>query len=409
MVKNITYNYILRLNCDYVFIILRYIPITMINKRLLIKNLLANIDENSFFDKKQKINLHLIDGKAKFLKHICALSNSNPYNNSYIIVGVEDGSNALLGVDFYDDSHLQNLVNAYLENAPIIRYENVVFPSLPPELVIGLVTIAPKKGKCFFKKKIHIVEINATFSRIGSISHPEFIYPKVDNSFEVHQIEKASTTQLKNTLDNFIYFLTIKHPNLNTQYHVFQEYYTVCWAGIEKKKKGRSYLSRVDIELINEDLKIFYSALDEVEIFVTENEFTIVEYIRLGYKKYWQYIPFSVQKIKFNENMTYSHTSEIVFKIPEVDKKHLHHLYNYIKTLLEKYKANLPLNFIEKQDLHTVCYTLLLCHLHGFKDAIQLLISYKEYFKNKKSINLYTSFKEVMRILRKLKYETNHE
>jgi len=56
----------------------------MINKRLLIKNLLAYNDENSFYDKKRKISLETKEGKAKFLKHVCALSNSNPKNNSYI-------------------------------------------------------------------------------------------------------------------------------------------------------------------------------------------------------------------------------------------------------------------------------------------------------------------------------------
>ena len=50
----------------------------MINKRLLIKNLLAHNDENSFYDKKRKIDISFKEGKAKFLKHICALSNSNP-------------------------------------------------------------------------------------------------------------------------------------------------------------------------------------------------------------------------------------------------------------------------------------------------------------------------------------------
>ena len=46
----------------------------MINKRLLIKNLLAHNDENSFYDKKRKIDISFKEGKAKFLKHICALS-----------------------------------------------------------------------------------------------------------------------------------------------------------------------------------------------------------------------------------------------------------------------------------------------------------------------------------------------
>ena len=40
----------------------------MINKRLLIKNLLAHNDESSFYDKKLKINISSKEGKAKFLK-----------------------------------------------------------------------------------------------------------------------------------------------------------------------------------------------------------------------------------------------------------------------------------------------------------------------------------------------------
>ena len=60
----------------------------MINKRLLIKNLLAFNDENSFYDKKLLLNISNREGKAKFLKHVCALSNSNPDNNSYIVIGV---------------------------------------------------------------------------------------------------------------------------------------------------------------------------------------------------------------------------------------------------------------------------------------------------------------------------------
>lgn len=85
----------------------------MINKRLLIKNLLAHNDESSFYDKKRQLNLHTKEGKGKFVKHICALSNSNPTNNSYIVVGVEDGDNEITGTDFYDDSRIQNLVNAF--------------------------------------------------------------------------------------------------------------------------------------------------------------------------------------------------------------------------------------------------------------------------------------------------------
>ncbi|GIR82037.1 MAG: hypothetical protein CM15mP83_7630 [Flavobacteriaceae bacterium] len=46
----------------------------MINKRLLVKNLLAHNDENSFYDKKLQLNLGNKEGKAKFLKtHLCSV------------------------------------------------------------------------------------------------------------------------------------------------------------------------------------------------------------------------------------------------------------------------------------------------------------------------------------------------
>jgi hypothetical protein len=48
------------------------------------------------------------------------------------------------------------LVNAYLENPPKIQYENVPFPNLPKDKVIGLVTIKPKSKTSFFKKNIDL-------------------------------------------------------------------------------------------------------------------------------------------------------------------------------------------------------------------------------------------------------------
>jgi len=72
----------------------------MINKRLLVKNLLAHYDENSFYDKKRFISIGHREGKAKFLKHVCALANSSPKNHSFIVIGVEDEDNKIIGVDF---------------------------------------------------------------------------------------------------------------------------------------------------------------------------------------------------------------------------------------------------------------------------------------------------------------------
>ena len=126
----------------------------MINKRLLVKNLLAHNDENSFYDKKRFISIGEKEGKAKFLKHVCALANSNPKNNSFIVIGVEDEDNTIVGVDFFDDSKIQNLVNAYLDNPPLISYENIPFPHLPEGKVVGLVTIRSNGKVCALRKNI---------------------------------------------------------------------------------------------------------------------------------------------------------------------------------------------------------------------------------------------------------------
>ena len=142
----------------------------MINKRLLVKALLSHNDENSFYDKKLKLNLSTKEGKAKFLKHICALSNSNPKNNAYIVIGIADKANAIVGVDFFDDSKLQNLINAYLDHPPLVLYENIPFPHLPKGKVVGLVTIRPLDQITSLKKNIWKYLSGAVFLREGSIS-----------------------------------------------------------------------------------------------------------------------------------------------------------------------------------------------------------------------------------------------
>ena len=113
------------------------------------------------------------EGKAKFLKHICALSNSNPKNNSYIVIGVDDRDNAIVGVPFFDDSKLQNLINAYLENPPIISYENIPFPKLSDDRVVGLVTIRAQDKLTALRRNIWKYWGGTVFFRDGSISMPK--------------------------------------------------------------------------------------------------------------------------------------------------------------------------------------------------------------------------------------------
>nr|WP_315162962.1 ATP-binding protein [uncultured Flavobacterium sp.] len=377
----------------------------MINKRLLIKNLLAHNDESSFYDKKRQLNLHSREGKAKFLKHICALSNSNPTNNSYIVVGVEDYDNEIVGDDFFDDSRIQNLVNAFLENPPKIQYENVPFPNLPKDKVIGLVTIKPKSKTSFFKKGIHTIPANSIFIRRGSNTMPVEgeIEKNYQNTETVIGIENNSRNSIQYTLDNVIDFLNFRHKNMEPKYKVFKELFVICWAGISKKSRDKIYLSRVDIELINEQIKLFYSAQDVVEITYDEDTFTIIEYVPLGLNDKTSYYPLEQQTIHFHDNGYYKIERQMLFQPPEFNKKLLFHIYNSNIILLSKLQKGTLLSDREFKDLENLPSTFMICYLNGFEDAKQKLIDAKLLLKP--FTQVYLSFKEALRILRKMKYD----
>lgn len=381
----------------------------MINKRLLIKNLLAHHDENSFYDKKRQLNLHKKEGKAKFLKHICALSNSNPVNNSYILVGVEDETNEIVGDDFFDDSRLQNLVNAYLENPPKIQYENIPFPNLKKSKVVGLVTIKPKSKTSYFKKNIYTIPAKTAFVRIGSISMPttdKIPFSKL-NTETVISIENNSRNSIEHTLDGVIDFINNRHQDLHYKYKVFKELFVVCWAGNKRKVREKTFYSRVDIELINEQVKLFYSTQDDVMIEYDESSFIITEFIPLGINDKTTYYPLEKVTITFFNNGYYKIESEMLFDPPQYNKKLLHHIYNANLSLLKKLKNNVALSKREASDLQILPSTLMICYLNGFEDAKNILIGAKGVLKAFENQEAYIEFKEAMRVLRKMKYNFN--
>ena len=377
----------------------------MINKRLLVKNLLAHNDENSFYDKKRFIDIGQKEGKAKFLKHVCALANSNPSNNSYIVIGVEDEDNKIVGVDFFDDSKIQNLVNAYLVHPPLISYENIPFPHLPEGKVVGLVTIKSTGKVCSLRKNIWKYYGGMVFFREGSISMPKAfdVALKDINSEAVATIEQHARNNIELTLDGVVDFLNHRHKDLESEYKVFKEQFVVCWAGNMKKVNGQAYYSRVDIELINEQVKLFYSALDEITIDYNDNSFTTIEYVQLGLGSKQGYYPLEKVVINFNDNGTYQITGDLLFDPPKYDRKTLYHIFNANNALLRKLEGNIALNKSEKADLVHLPDTYLISYLNGFEEAKDRLEEARPLLKQYDR-NIYQSLKEALRILRKVKY-----
>ncbi len=376
----------------------------MINKRLLIKNLLAHNDENSFYDKKRKIDIGQKEGKAKFLKHICALSNSNPKNNSYIVIGVEDEDNKIVGVDFFDDSKIQNLINAYLTNPPVVSYENIPFPHLPDDKVVGLVTIRSMEKLTSLRKNIWKYYGGSVFFRDGSMSMPKVfdIVVKDINSAIVEAIEKHAQNNIEYTLNGVFDFMK-KRADFEPQYKVFKEYFVLCWAGQKKVVKDEVFFSRVDIELVNEQVRLFYSTFDEVAISHNDASFKILEYVNLGLHNTYKYYPLEETVIHFEDNANYHIETKLLFHAPQFDKKVLYHIYNANNIILEKLKKGLQLSKNENYDLKNLPATYLICYLNLFHEAIDKLNEAKPYLKNY-SEEVYRFYNETMRILRKVKY-----
>ena len=377
----------------------------MINKRLLIKSLLAHNDENSFYDKKRQLNLSHREGKAKFLKHICALSNSNPKNNSYIVVGVDDSDNSIRGVDFFDDAKLQNLINAYLENPPVVLYENIHFPHLADGKVVGLVSIRPANKTTALRKNIWKYFGGAVFFRDGSISVSKVLDIELQdiNSEVVAEIEKHAQNNIELTLDGVIDFMNRHDEMLKPSYRVFKESFVLCWAGLEKKEKENSYYSRVDVELINEHVKLFYSAHDEVEIEMDAHSFSLIEYVRLGFHNAYKYYPLERVSFLFDNKGSYQIDSAFLFTPPKYEKKLLHHIYNANNALGEKLLKNTSLTKNDREDVGNLAPTYMLCHLNGFEEALNKLNKLTAVIKQH-SDHAYQVLKDTRRILRKIKY-----
>src|SRR5690606_32779701 len=168
----------------------------------------------------------------------------------------------------------------------------------------------------------------SVYFREGSISLPKAygVELKDINSEIVATIEQHAKNNIELTLDGVIDFINVRHGDLTSSYKVFKEQFVVCWAGSQKKVKSETYYSRVDIELINEQVKLFYSALDEITIAFDEKSFTTVEYVQLGLGGEQKYYPLEKMIITFSDNGTYHINSDLIFEAPQYNRKTLHHI-----------------------------------------------------------------------------------
>ena len=183
----------------------------------------------------------------------------------------------------------------------------------------------------------------------------------------------------------------------------FKKDYKKLSLHLQKVVKDKIYFSRVDIELVNEQVRLFFSTLDEVAITYDNDTFKILEYVSLGLQDNYKYYELEETIIKFKDNAQYSIETNLLFQPPQFDKRVLHHIYNSNNALLEKLKKGLTLNNNEQRDLQNLPATYLICYLNLFHEAIDKLHEAKPFLKTYAE-SIYDSYQDAIRILRKVKY-----
>ena len=123
----------------------------------------------------------------------------------------------------------------------------------------------------------------------------------------------------------------------------------------------------------------------------------------MGLHNNYKYYPLEETIIRFENNVSYSIETKLLFEPPQFDKKTLHHIYNSNNIILEKLKKGISLTEREEFDLKNLPATYLICYLNLFHEAIDKLNEARPFLKNH-SEELYDLFKESVRILRKVKY-----
>ena len=127
--------------------------------------------------------------------------------------------------------------------------------------------------------------------------------------------------------------------------------------------------------------------------------------MHLGLNNQYKYHPLEEVIITFSENGMHHIENNLIFVPPQFNKKTLHHIYNTNNSLIEKLKKNIPLTPSEEKDLTKLPATYLICYLNDFSEAKSKLFEAKPYLRSFNE-SVYQSYKESVRILRKVKYNS---
>lgn len=124
----------------------------------------------------------------------------------------------------------------------------------------------------------------------------------------------------------------------------------------------------------------------------------------LGIDKNETHYPLEKTIINFKDNGKHDIVQELLFRPPQYDRTILQHIYNNNNRIVSKIENQISLSVLEHEDVLRLPKSYLICYLNGFLDSHSQLKKAKTYIKNIEDKTTYIKYKEVMRVLRKVKY-----
>jgi len=160
---------------------------------------------------------------------------------------------------------------------------------------------------------------------------------------------------------------------------IFKEQFVVCWSGYEGKFGDEPILSEVDIRIINDDVRLFFSAIQKVCVEITNSTFKITEYINLGFDDNFSLYPYEETLLTFYDNGRYSIDVELIFKPPKYGKEQIDLLYQRTRQAENNWLNKLPNENEENWFSEGIAQYYLVCYLNGIDEAKNDLINSRQY------------------------------
>jgi len=338
----------------------------VLNRKKLVQLSLSEIpSETEYIDYKRQIDLTSISGRAKLIRLICAMNNSNPNGQSFIFVGIDDDK-SIVGTSFLDDANFQNSVKEYISNSPKLSYENVNFKELAPDEFIGIITIYPSEAESYISKNIWTLKEGDKFIRRGSTTEKYIKRSELtaeQNAHESTQLTQRATVSLSSTLDAVLSFYRDSHKAYDPRHYVFNDQNVV---GISSwLDEGNSYYSEVTVSILNDEVTYFWSANDNVTITCTDQGILIEEQALVFWQGEKLYFPFKLTTLDFSKIGAYRVQKKLLLSIPILTAEEISY---FISSCSDKLDAN-------KEYIEIFPYELLLAALNGSNEAESLLLN----------------------------------